>query len=41
VLGVGSIIIYYRGAFGELAAEVLFFDECKKVIRAVAHYDKI
>jgi hypothetical protein len=41
LLGVGSIIIYYRGAFGELAAEVLFFDECKKVVRAVAHYHEI
>ena len=39
--GVGSITIHYRSVFGKLSAEVLFFDECKKVIRAVAHYAEI
>jgi hypothetical protein len=39
--GVGSITIYYRAVFGKLAAEVFFFDECKKVIKAVAHYHEI
>ncbi|OQX12502.1 MAG: polyketide cyclase [Desulfobulbaceae bacterium A2] len=35
--GVGSITLYYQGARG-MAAEVFFFGQGDKVIRAVAHY---
>ncbi len=35
----GSITIYYKAVFGKRAAEVLFFDGCGKVRRAVAHYN--
>jgi ketosteroid isomerase-like protein len=38
LVGVGSVTIYYKGAGGRPAAEVLFFDPIQKVSRAVAHY---
>jgi ketosteroid isomerase-like protein len=38
---VNSITIYYRSVFGRLAAEVIFFDKNRKVIRAVAHYNQM
>lgn len=37
--GVNSVTIYYQGVSGT-AAEVFFFDDNKKVIRAFAHYSK-
>lgn len=36
--GVESLTIYYRGARG-LAAEVFWFDESGRVVRAAAHYE--
>jgi hypothetical protein len=36
--GVSSIILYYKGARGRLAAEVFHFGPDQKVIRAFAHY---
>jgi ketosteroid isomerase-like protein len=37
-VGVDSITLYYRRASGVTAAEVLVFDEHKRVIRGIAHY---
>ena len=37
LIGVDSITLYYKGARG-LSAEVFFFDNNQKVIKAVAHY---
>jgi hypothetical protein len=37
--GVQSITLYYRGARGRLAAEVVHFGPDRKVARAFAHYD--
>ena len=37
--GVNSITLFYKGARGRLAAEVLHFDADQKVSRAFAHYD--
>jgi hypothetical protein len=39
--GVNSITIYYRSVFGRLAAEVMFLDKNKKVVRAVVHYNQM
>lgn len=36
--GVNSITLYYKGARGRLAAEVLHFGADGKIIRASAHY---
>lgn len=36
--GVNSLVLYYKGARGRLAAEVFHFDPDKKVVRAFAHY---
>lgn len=36
--GVSSIMLYYRGARGRLAAEVFHFDARQTVSRASAHY---
>lgn len=38
--GVGSLVLYYRGAQGRLAAEVFEFDEHGVVRRSAAHYDR-
>lgn len=37
-VGVDSIVIAYRRASGQKAAEAFFFDAAGKVLRAVAHY---
>lgn len=37
LLGIDSIVIYYKGARG-MAAEVFFFNEEQKVWKACAHY---
>jgi hypothetical protein len=37
--GVTSITLYYKGARGQLAAEVFHFGAGQKVTRAFAHYD--
>jgi ketosteroid isomerase-like protein len=37
LVGVDSIVLYYKGARG-MAAEAFFFDASGKVIRASAHY---
>ena len=36
--GVNSLTIIYRRTSGELAAEVLVFDDSGKVVKGVAHY---
>ena len=36
--GVASVVLYYRGARGRLAAEVFLFDENQLVSRAFAHH---
>jgi hypothetical protein len=36
--GVGSIVLYYKGARGRRVAEILYFGPDRKVIRASAHY---
>jgi ketosteroid isomerase-like protein len=41
LIGVDSMTIYYRALHGRIAAEVLFFDEEGKVVKAVAHYDQV
>jgi len=38
LIGVDSITLYYMGARG-LSAEVFFFDNNQKVIKAIAHYE--
>lgn len=37
LVGVDSLVLYYKGARG-MAAEVFFFDEAGKVVRACANY---
>lgn len=37
LIGVNSLTLYYQGVRG-LAAEVLYFDEAGKVVKAYAHY---
>jgi hypothetical protein len=39
--GVNSITIYYQTIFGRLAAEVMFFDRDRKVVRTVVHYNQL
>jgi hypothetical protein len=36
--GVGSIVLYYKGARGRMVAEILYFGADLKVVRASAHY---
>jgi hypothetical protein len=38
LVGVNSITLYYKGANGRLAAEVLYFGPDQKVMSAFAHY---
>jgi hypothetical protein len=38
LIGVNSIVLYYKGAGGRLAAEVFHFGPDQKVSRAYAHY---
>jgi ketosteroid isomerase-like protein len=38
LVGVSSIVIYYRTNFGRRTAEVLFFNQAGLVYRAAAHY---
>jgi hypothetical protein len=38
LVGVNSITLYYRGAKGQHAAEVFYFNSQQQVIRAFAHY---
>jgi ketosteroid isomerase-like protein len=37
--GVDSLTIYYHAVLGKRAAEVLFFDQDRKVHRGIAHYN--
>jgi ketosteroid isomerase-like protein len=37
-VGVDSLVLHYRGAGGNLAAEVVFLDSRDKITRYVAHY---
>jgi hypothetical protein len=39
-VGVDSLVLHYRGATGNLAAEVVFLDSKGKVTRYVAHYSE-
>ena len=39
LVGVTSVTLYYKGARGRLAAEVLHFGAEKKVSKAFAHYE--
>ena len=39
LVGVGSVVLHYRGAGGRLAAEVFHFGPDGKVVRAFAHYE--
>jgi [ribosomal protein S5]-alanine N-acetyltransferase len=41
LLGVNSIVIYYKAVFGKLGSEIMLFDEDGKVIKAIAHYNNI
>jgi ketosteroid isomerase-like protein len=36
--GVNSIVLYYKGARGRLAAEAFHFNADRQVVRAFAHY---
>jgi hypothetical protein len=38
LVGVNSITLYYKGAKGQLAAEVFHFNSQQQVTRAFAHY---
>ncbi len=38
LMGVDTIVLYYKGARGQLAAEVFHFAPDRKVSRAYAHY---
>lgn len=38
LVGVNSVVLYYKGARGRLAAEAFHFGPDNKVIRAFAHY---
>jgi ketosteroid isomerase-like protein len=38
LIGVNSITLYYRRASGQLAAEVLIFNQQGLVIKGIAHY---
>jgi hypothetical protein len=40
-LGINSIVIYYKAVLGKIGAEIMFFDDDGKVIKAIAHYDKL
>jgi hypothetical protein len=37
-VGVDSLVLHYRGAGGNLAAEVIFLDSQDRIIRYFAHY---
>jgi hypothetical protein len=39
-VGVDSLVLHYRGARGDLAAEVVFLDSDGKVTRYFAHYNQ-
>jgi SnoaL-like domain len=39
-VGVDSLVLQYRGAGGNLAAEVIFLDSRDKIIRYFAHYTR-
>jgi ketosteroid isomerase-like protein len=39
LVGVDSIVLYYKGARGRLAAEVFHFGAGRKILKAFAHYD--
>jgi len=36
--GVGSVVLYYKGARGRMVAEIFYFRPDWKVVRASAHY---
>jgi ketosteroid isomerase-like protein len=38
LVGVGSVVLHYKGARGRTVAEILYFGPDRKVIRAAAHY---
>lgn len=38
LVSIDSIALYYKGAAGKLAAEVLFFGADGKIIKGIAHY---
>ena len=38
IVGVDSLVLHYRGAGGNLAAEVIFLDNHDKITRYFAHY---
>jgi len=40
LVGVNSLVIYYKGVLGKVGAGVFFFDQNKKVVKAVAHYNE-
>jgi hypothetical protein len=37
--GIDSVVLHYRGAGGQLAAEVFFFNSAGLVTRACANYE--
>jgi hypothetical protein len=37
--GVHSVVLYYKGARGRMAAEVFHFGAGRKILQAFAHYD--
>ena len=38
LVGVGSIVLHYKGARGRTVSEILYFGPDRRVIRASAHY---
>ncbi len=38
---IDTIIIYYKAVMGKRGAEIMFFDNNEKVIKSIAHYDKL
>jgi ketosteroid isomerase-like protein len=38
LIGVHSLVIYYKGARGRLSAEVFDFNSTGQIVKAVAHY---
>jgi hypothetical protein len=40
LLGINSLVLYYKGSTGRLAAEVFEFDEHGVVQKSAAHYDR-
>ncbi len=41
LVGVNSVVIYYKSVMNKSAAEVFTFDESGKVCKAAAHYDSL